>query len=98
MAILGTDPPDYEHSNVVLIESSAPTNREALLEIEDWAAQHGFVRTTESFLRQVIRRDGIRAYRSTCYRLDDQERAAIADRQQEILDRSSRMTTEVLQF
>ncbi len=34
MPIIGTDPLAWEHANVVLVDTNASTNRDAILEIE----------------------------------------------------------------
>jgi hypothetical protein len=45
-----------------------------MFEIEDWAAEHGFLRTSEYYLRRVRRRDGKRVFRGFCYRMTPEER------------------------
>lgn len=75
MAIVAWDPVKLEEANTVQVDSDAADNRTALLEIEDWAAQHGFVRTDEYTLRQLLR-DGKRMFRGTCYRMSPEEIAA----------------------
>ncbi|HEY3246561.1 MAG TPA: hypothetical protein VGM03_24715 [Phycisphaerae bacterium] len=70
MAIVKTDPAEWQNVNVLLIDSDAPNNDRAILEIEDWAAEHGFVRVNEYWLRE-IRRDGHKLFRGICYRLTE---------------------------
>lgn len=72
MAIIAWDPVKLEGTNTVQVDSDAVDNRAALLEIEDWAAQHGFVRTNEYSLRQLLK-DGKRMFRGTCYRVSPEE-------------------------
>lgn len=72
MAIVAIDPPDWEKANVVQVDSDARDNRDAVLEIEDWAAENGFARTTEYWLRQILKEGGRRVFRGICYRLTEE--------------------------
>lgn len=74
MAIVRSDPPDFAHANVVQIDSDASENIDAIHEIDDWAARHGFARVSEYWLRRIVTRDGRRVFRGICYRLTDEER------------------------
>jgi len=78
MPIVGYEPTDLDRCNVVQVDSDAPTNAGAVIEIEEWAGstQKGFVRTNEYWLRQIIR-NGKRLFRGICYKLTDDERLAI---------------------
>jgi len=59
LAIVAIDPVDWENVNAVQIDSDASENEEATTDIENWAAEHGFARTTEYWLRQSSKtRDG----------------------------------------
>jgi len=75
MAIVGVDPTEYQNANTVQVDSDAADNARAINEIGDWAAEHGFVRTNEYWLRQAIR-GGKRIYRGICYRFSEEERAS----------------------
>ena len=75
MAIIGVDPSDYAKASTIQVDSDAPDNRSAIREIEDWAAERGFLRTNEYYLRQAIR-DGKRIFRGICYRYTEEEREA----------------------
>ena len=73
MAIVKIDPPEWEKFNVVQIDSDAPDNTRAIIEMEDWASEHGFARTNEYWLRKV--RTGDRTvFRGICFRLTEEER------------------------
>lgn len=49
-------------------DSDAPTNREAIQEIDAEAARHGLVRTREYWLQTFPRPDGRLVRRGFCYR------------------------------
>ncbi len=76
MAIVAVDPEGWAAANVVQnvvqVDSDAKDNHEAILEIEDWAAENGFARINENWLRQ-IHRGGQRVFRGVCYRLTEEE-------------------------
>lgn len=72
MAIVATDPPDWGKFNVVLVDSDARDNKQALVEIDDWAYEHGFARTTEAWLQRIRKKDGTRVFRGICYRLTEE--------------------------
>lgn len=57
-----------KEASYVRVESDAPTNAEAILDIERWCREHGFVRTREHWLMVVDRVDGVRVRRAVCYR------------------------------
>src|SRR5437016_1447328 len=73
MAVVGTDPVNWNAVNAVQVDSDDADNVQAMFEIEDWAAEHGFVRTSEYYLRRVRRRDGKRVFRGFCYRMTAEE-------------------------
>ena len=75
MAIVGVDPTEYQNANTVQVDSDAADNARAINEIDDWATEHGFVRTNEYWLRKAIR-GGKRIFRGICYRFSDEERAS----------------------
>ncbi len=60
--------------DVVQIDAEAASNRDAVGDIEDWAAEHGFARVNEYFLRRIRRKDGRIVFRGVCYRLTEEER------------------------
>ena len=72
MAIVKVDPEDWVTSNTVQLDSDAPSNREAILEIDEWAAEHGFARVNEHWLRRILR-GGRQFFRGVCYRLTEEE-------------------------
>ena len=73
MAIVKTDPEDWQKANSVQVDSDALDNAAAILEIEDWAAENGFARVHEYWLRQIHGKDSTRAFRGICYRLTEEE-------------------------
>ncbi len=94
MGIVRVDPENWESANVVQVDSDARDNRQALLEVEAWAAEHGFVRTDEYWLRQIIRNDHWH-FRGICYRLNEDERAAQKAHARRIDENLSRMPVTV---
>ena len=62
----------------------------AVEEVEDWAWEHGFVRTHEHNLRLVLV-DGKLRYRGICYRISKEEEAATNLSQQEMIERAERL-------
>ena len=87
-------PDPWTNAPSVVVESDAPTNAEAVDEIENWAAQNGFARTNEYWLRP-IRRDGRTLLQAVCYRITEEHRAAAADRVERIKQRIASMPTQV---
>ena len=71
MSIVKTDPEDWQKASSVQVDSDAPDNAAAILEIEDWAAENGFARVHEYWLRQIHGKDGSRAFRGICYRVTE---------------------------
>ena len=74
MAIVRIDPPEWQNANVLQIDSDAPNNQVAIMEMDQWAYEKGFARTNEYWLRR-IRRNGQTIFRSICYRVEEEERA-----------------------
>lgn len=66
MAIRKTDPDPIGEANAVLVDSDAPTNAEAIREIDEWGTAHGFVRTNEYWLRVIVC-DNKKLFRGVCY-------------------------------
>jgi hypothetical protein len=80
------DPPNFDAASSVQIDSDAGNPWLAIDEIETWAADHGFVRTSEYHPRVVLI-DGRRRFRATCYRMSEEEVSAIEQAQQRMIDR-----------
>jgi hypothetical protein len=91
MAIQRVDPADWRNASTVQVESDAAHNLEALHEIEQWARDNGFARTTEYWLRQAVTPDGKRVFRGVCFRLDTEERRAAENIDRSVEERMSRM-------
>jgi hypothetical protein len=72
MPIVSIDPADWGTSNTIQLDSDAPGNREAIIEMDEWAAENGFARINEQWLRR-IQRGGRQLYRGVCYRLTEEE-------------------------
>ncbi len=65
---------------VVLAYSDAPDVICAIKEIDDWARQHGYVRSREATLNIKQDHEGHRYYYGACYLLDEDDiRAAEVD-------------------
>lgn len=90
MVITRIDPPDYDHASTVQVDSDVGNAWLALDEIEGWAAEKGFVRTSEYQPRQVLV-DGQRRFRAICYRISDEERAAMELSQQQMIERGDQL-------
>ena len=59
---------DLDHAELAWFESDAPTNNEAIREIDAEAARHGLVRTREHWLQRHSGPDGRIVFRGICYR------------------------------
>ena len=84
------DPPDHGNASTVQIDSDAGNPWLAIDEIETWAAENGFVRTSEYHPRPVLI-DGHRRYRGICYRISDEERAALELAHRQMTERGDRL-------
>ncbi len=80
------DPDKFANASTVQIESNAANPWLALDEIEEWAAAHGFVRTSEYHPRTVLV-NGERRFRGICYRVTEEERAASEQAHQDMIAR-----------
>ncbi|MEE9293543.1 MAG: hypothetical protein V3W34_01060 [Phycisphaerae bacterium] len=78
MTIMDVDPQVTSDVNIVQVDSDAPDNRDAILEIEQWASEKGFVRTNEYWLRQIVK-NGRRLFRGICYRISNEEQTAMRE-------------------
>lgn len=76
MAIIYVDPEEWQNANTVQVDSDAKKNEQAIDDIEQWAADNGFARTSEYWLRQVIRQDGKHVFRGICYRVTAEVKAS----------------------
>lgn len=72
MAIVATFPEAVGEAEQVQVESDAADNLRAILEIDDWASEHGFVRVRDYWL-EAVERDGKRVFRGACYRRSQEE-------------------------
>lgn len=80
------DPPKFGNVSTVQVESDAGNPWLAIDEIETWAAENGFVRTSEYHPRQVLV-DGRRRFRGICYRISEEERSAVEDAHRRMIER-----------
>lgn len=87
--IVQTDPLALDGVNTVQVDSDATDNATAIAEIDAWAAQNGFARTDEYWLKQVIR-NGRRIFRGICYRITEEVRASAAATLQQIAETAAR--------
>lgn len=69
------DPDTAPAGKLLQIESDAPTNAEAIAEVEAWCAANGFRRFQEYHLPVLRRQDGTVVRVSRCYRMYPQEAA-----------------------
>jgi hypothetical protein len=70
------DPKNWKKANVVQVDVDAANNSEAVDVLESWAAENGFARTEEYFLRIIMRADGTRVFRGICYRITREVKAS----------------------
>jgi len=84
--IVRIDPPDFKNASTVQLDSDAASPWLAIDEIEDWAAAHGFVRTSEYQPRRVLV-DGRVRFRGICYRISEEERAALEQAHRQMIER-----------
>ncbi len=80
------DPDNFVSVSTVQVESDAGNPWLALAEIEDWAAAHGFVRTSEYHPRPVLV-EGRRRFRGICFRLTEEDHAALDRAHQQMIER-----------
>jgi hypothetical protein len=68
------EPSDWRDAESIQVDSDAPDNMSAILEIDDWAAANDFVRESSYWLRPIHRkRDGKRVFRVVLFRLSPEE-------------------------
>ena len=84
------DPPDYAPASVIQVDSDAGNPWLAMEEIESWAIEKGFVLTSEFHPRAILI-DGHRRYRAICYRISDEERAAMEFAHRQMIERGDRL-------
>ena len=59
---------EWQDAEMLEVESDARDNYAAILEIEDWAYEHGYLRPNESWLPQLINEAGVPVRASILYR------------------------------
>jgi hypothetical protein len=84
------DPPDFGNSSTVQVDSDADNPWLAMEEIESWAIEKGFVLTSEFHPRAILI-DGHRRFRAICYRISDEERAAMEFAHRQMIERGDRL-------
>jgi hypothetical protein len=93
MAVVGTEPEGLDVANLapgqmVRVVSDATTNLLAVLDVEQWAREHGLLRVAEGHLAVKLTRDRRRLRCGVCYRPHEGEleaiRAAVAEASAEI--------------
>jgi hypothetical protein len=89
--IVRVDPEDFEKSNVVQVDSNAGDNMAAIREIDDWAAEKGFSRTSEYSLRRIKSRDKGLVFRGICFRMTEDERKTLEDENVAVEERMGRL-------
>jgi hypothetical protein len=73
MSVQPYSPPNWTESEVVMVESDAESNLEAIGGIDECARRNGFVRVGEYWLRMATRPDGKRVFRGIWYRVQPQK-------------------------
>lgn len=89
--IVKVDPESWQQSKLVQLDSDAPNNMTAIREMEDWASEHGFARTSEYWLRRALTSNGKRIFRGICFRLMPDELAAASAESDDVEQRMKRM-------
>ena len=89
--ITRVEPSDFSNAATVQVESDAGNPWLALDEIETWAAEYGFVRTSEYHPRQVLVA-GRRRFRGICYRMTEEEHAALELAHEHMIARGQAVT------
>ena len=82
------DPPEFKNASTVQVDSTADDPWQAIDEIEEWAAAQGLVRTSEFHPRQVLI-EGKRRFRAICYRISEEERAALELAHHQMIERGN---------
>lgn len=78
--VVQTQPEETDDAPVVMVSSDASDNISAIHEIDQWARDHGFVRSSEYHLGRRQTAEGKMLFASPCYRLDESfKRAADTD-------------------
>lgn len=89
--VVQTQPEETDNAPVVMVSSDASDNISAIREIDQWARDHGFVRSNEYHLGRRQTAEGKMLFFGSCYRLDESfKRAAETDLAQ-IRDQRQRM-------
>src|SRR5581483_3186103 len=73
--IVRSNPPDLDRADQAWFDSDAPTNTEAIREIDLEAAKHGLARAREYWLQTFRMPDGRLVRRGFCYRPQEWGRA-----------------------
>ena len=93
MAVVGTDPKNWRRTNTVQVFSDAPDNPTAVAEIEQWAAERGFARSSEYWLGRARTEHGD-VFRGLCFRITDQEIQRARERSEATAARTLAMSPE----
>lgn len=91
MAIAFINPSEWNDAASVVVDSTAASNMAAIHEIDDWAADHGFERVNEYWLRQRKSGDGRRVFRGVCIRLSSDELSAREQENLRVMERVAQM-------
>lgn len=78
--VVQTQPEETNDAPIVMVSSDASDNISAIREIDQWARDHGFVRSNEYHLGRRQTAAGQMLFFCSCYRLDESyKRAADTD-------------------
>lgn len=88
------DPPNWKEMNLntVQVDSGAGDNVEAIREIDEWAYENGFARTTEYWLRRIRREDGSFVFRGFCYRVTQEVEQSKREAHERLVEAVSRQS------
>ena len=76
MAVNVVRPKEWQDAEMLEVESDARDNYAAIVEIEDWAQDHGMTRTNEHWLQTIQHEDGRVGRISIVYRPSQKELAS----------------------
>ncbi len=89
--IVQTQPDETNNAPVVMVSSDASDNISAIREIDQWAREHGFVRSNEYHLGRRQTAEGRMLFVSPCYRLDESFKQAANTDLKRIRDQREKM-------
>ena len=89
--IVKIDPSAFSDVNIVQVDVRAKDNYEAIEALESWAGKHGFARLHQRYLRVIARAESGPVFRGACYRMTDEEKAAVHFEAEALFDRGRKI-------